>query len=354
MVSNNPRAVIFGIKGKSLLPAEVDFINQYNPLGFILFSRNIENKTQVRQLVQQIKIVTGRHTPILIDQEGGRVTRLKDPHWRHPPKAEIFGFIAKQDSIIARKACKLNAMLVALDLHELGINTNCAPLLDIYFVNSHSVIGDRAFSDNREIVTELGVEMMEGFISCGVCPIMKHIPGHGRARADSHLELPVIYTDYKTLLTSDFYPFIQLSHTAKWAMTAHILYNVIDANNPSTFSTKLINEIRHTINFKGIIITDCITMKALSGSVTEKASKSFAAGCDIVLHSNSNLDEMLEIVNVSPQLTDTQLTIIAESYRELKAPSQMLSYENLLNQFNDIVHKFSLSSALCKGFDPTE
>jgi beta-N-acetylhexosaminidase len=354
LTNNNPKAVIFGIRGKQLLPEEEDFIRQHNPLGFILFSRNIENKLQVKQLVKQLKSVANRFAPILIDQEGGRVARLKQPNWRHPPKAEIFGRIAKQDIKAAHEACKLNAKLIALDLYELGINTNCAPLLDIFSIDAHSVIGDRAFSEDREIVTSLGLEMIKGFISCGVCPIIKHIPGHGRATADSHLELPIVTTNYNDLLANDFFPFIKLRHAAKWAMTAHILYSAIDAQNPATFSPKVIKEIRNEIGFKGIIITDCITMKALDGDMAKKANKSFTAGCDLVLHSNSNLDEMTLIIREAPQLTDNQLSLIEESYNELRIPSNILNYTELSRRFEQIMQEFEGNSITNICFDPTE
>jgi beta-N-acetylhexosaminidase len=353
-MKHSPKAVIFGIRGKELLPEELDFIKEYNPLGFILFSRNIDNQQQVKSLVRQLKSATSRLTPILIDQEGGRVARLKQPNWRHPPEASIFGQIAKHDIKAAIEACKINSKLMAYDLYQLGINTDCAPVLDITFPETHSVIGNRAFSDDKKLVYLLAQEMIKGFLKCGICPIVKHIPGHGRAQADSHLKLPIVDVSYKTLRENDFYPFAKLNNAAKWAMTAHILYTSIDPKNPATFSAKVINEIRQEIGFKGIIITDCITMKALEGTMAEKAEKSFTAGCDIVLHTNSNLDEMLEIVKVSPNLTELQLLTIEESYAQTKSPAKTFNYVNSLKQFDNIISRFKISSNYLSGFDPTE
>ncbi len=353
-MKSSPKAVIFGIKGAQLSLAEEEFIRKHNPLGFILFSRNIENKEQVKNLVKQLKTTTGRSTPILIDQEGGKVARLKQPNWRHPPEAAIFGQIAKYDQEAAAKACRINAELLAYELSQLGINTDCAPVLDIFFPEAHSVIGNRAFSDDKDLVCLLASEMINGFKNCKVCAIVKHIPGHGRAKADSHLELPVVDTDLKTLCETDFYPFIQLRDQAKWAMTAHILYSAIDAFQPATFSPKVINEIRQKIGFKGIIITDCITMKALKGSMVEKTKKSFDAGCDIVLHTNGNLDEMNTIIEVCPALTNKQMKIIEESYTELNIPSENFNFMKNLTELNQIFKKFNITSNYLPQFDPTE
>ena len=354
-MSSNPKALIFGIRGKELLPEEAAFIHMYNPLGFILFSRNIDNKIQVQKLVKQLKTATGRDsTPIMLDQEGGRVARLKEPNWRHPPEAAIFGAIATSDLPTATKVCRINAALMAYDLHELDINVVCAPLLDILFTDTHSVIGNRAFSPDKEVIASLGNAMIKGFVNCGVVPIIKHIPGHGRARADSHLELPMVDASYNSLLDNDFYPFIKLATQAPWAMTAHILYNSIDADNVATFSKAVIDEIRKTIGFKGIIITDCITMKALAGNMCEKAKKSFAAGCDVVLHSNGNLDEMTEIALVSPVLSDLQYDIIKEGFAKTKPPAASFDYGKLSAEFNRILCDFGIICAYPVNADPTE
>ncbi len=352
-MSNNPKAVIFGIKGTQLSSAEENFIREYNPLGFILFARNIENKEQVKQLVEKLKAVVGRDAPILIDQEGGKVARLKQPNWRHPPEAAIFGQLAKYDQKIAAKACKINAKLLAYDLYQLGINTNCAPVLDIFLPDAHSVIGNRAFSDDKDLISMLALETIKGFSNCGVCPIIKHIPGHGRSKADSHLELPVVDVDLKTLRNTDFYPFTKLRNKAKWAMTAHILYTALDKHQPATFSHKVIEEIRQNIGFKSIIITDCITMKALSGSMAEKAKKSLDAGCDIVLHSSGNLEEMTNIVKVCPSLTDKQMNIIKASYKKLTPPAANFNFQKSVQKLNQIFDKFNITSHYIPQFDPT-
>lgn len=349
-----PLATIFGIRGYELSKEELDFIREYNPLGFILFSRNIKDPDQVANLVKQLKKSVGRSiVPILIDQEGGRVARLKSPHWRHPPAVDVFGKIAAIDQERAIKLCRDNAKLLAFDLHKLGINTVCAPVLDILFPEAHGVIGNRAFSDDKHVVTKLGEAMIEGFVSMGVAPIIKHIPGHGRARVDSHLELPVVNASYKDLSEVDFYPFKELSHKAMWAMTAHILYTAIDPNQVATFSSPVIEMIRNVIGFKSIIITDCLTMKALDGTLGDKALKSFAAGCDIVLHSNGDLEQMLEVAKVSPVLTDYQWEVIKESYAELKFPGSNFDFAKLASEVDKIICEYLEKKAEQPGFDPT-
>lgn len=353
-MKKNPKAVVFGIKGTQLSPDEESFIREHNPLGFILFSRNIENKEQVKDLVKKLKTITGRTTPILIDQEGGRVARFKEPNWRHPPEVAIFGQIANHDQTAAAEACRINAELLAYDLYQSGINTNCAPVLDILFPETHSVIGNRAFSDDKDLICLLASETIKGFSNHGVCSIIKHIPGHGRARADSHLELPVVDTDLKTLQETDFYPFTKLRDKAKWAMTAHILYSVIDPLEPATFSPKVINKIRQEIGFKDIIITDCITMKALKGSMGEKTKKSLDAGCDVILHTNGNLDEMTEVAKACSALSDAQIKIIEKSYEDLKTPAINFDFENSLQNLNKIFKQFNISSNYLPLFDPTE
>ena len=200
----------------------------------------------------------------------------------------------------------------------------------------------------------LASEMIDGFKNCKVCAIVKHIPGHGRSKADSHLELPVVDTDLQTLRKTDFYPFTKLNNKAKWAMTAHILYSSIDKHQPATFSTKVIDEIRNGIGFKDIIITDCITMKALKGTMAEKAKKSLDAGCDVVLHTNGILDEMTEIVEVCPTLNNAQMKIIEESYAELKTPLDSFNFEKLVQELNQIFKKFNITSNYLPQFDPTE
>ncbi len=247
------KSAIIGVLGLSLSEGERNLFSLYKPVGFILFSRNIKDKEQIKNLVSELRAcINNTKAPILIDQEGGRVARLRGKDWYTAPPASIFGRIAEIDIEDAKRAAYLNALLIGNDLSELGIDVNCAPVVDIPVAGSHDVIGDRAFSENKKIVTMLAQAAIDGFRAAGVKAIVKHIPGHGRANADSHWSLPVVETNYEELVENDFYPFQNLQN-ANWAMTAHILYKSIDADNPATQSPEVIRHIRETIGFKGII-----------------------------------------------------------------------------------------------------
>ena len=290
-------SVIYGCKALELNKEEIDFFKQQNPMGLILFKRNIQNKQQVKNLVEQFKNCVDNSEPlILIDQEGGRVCRLNPPEWRLPPACKAFGDIYLNNKQEAMDSLKKNCNLIAQELLELGINTVCAPMLDVHFNYSNEIIGDRAFSSNVEIVCELGKIQAEEYIKLGINPIIKHIPGHGRATLDSHLDLPVLETSLSDLQNCDFKPFKALNNMP-FAMTAHIKYNAIDSTEPATFSKHAIDIIRQEIGFKGLIMTDDLSMKALSGSFKERAEKSYNAGCDIILHCNGDMVEMQQIAS---------------------------------------------------------
>ena len=302
---NNVKAGIFGIEGKELKPEEQAFFKKLNPLGFILFARNIENKEQVKKLTSDLrKTISRKDAPILIDQEGGRVQRLRSPNWREAPPASILGDILhKKGQDAAIEAVKLNTHLIAQELIELGINVDCLPVLDVPVANAHDVIGNRAFSDNATTNTILGRAVIDELLANGVFPIVKHIPGHGRAFVDSHENLPIVDTDVDELEKTDFLPFKELAD-APWAMTAHVVYSKIDELNPATTSTVVINEvIRSYMGFTGFLISDDLSMKALGGSYEERCSKSLEAGCDAILHCNGKMEEMKAIASVLPNLS---------------------------------------------------
>lgn len=292
----SPRAVIFGCKGTSLSGWEADFFAKADPLGFILFARNCRDADQVRALVAELRKSVGRDdAPVLIDQEGGRVQRMKPPVWRDVPAPGVFGAIAERDRDGAAQAVRINARLLALELGALGINVDCLPLLDLRLPEQHQIIGDRAFSANPDLVSELGRACCQGLLEGGVLPVIKHIPGHGRALVDSHADLPRVATALVELQETDFKPFQALSDMP-WGMTAHVVYEAVDPSAPATISPQVIDQvIRGWIGFDGLLVTDDLSMKALGGGLGERAAAALAAGCDVALHCNAVPKEMAAV-----------------------------------------------------------
>ncbi len=292
------KPVIYGCVGPVLTPEEVEFFGKSKPAGFILFSRNIVDKQQLSKLTTDLKKSVGRHkVPILIDQEGGRVQRMKEPEWRAYPPMSVFGDMAQKDPTLAASALRLNCRLIADDLRKCGINVNCLPLLDVRQNNADLIIGDRAFSTDPSLVGALGRICVEALEEGGVLPVVKHMPGHGRAAVDSHKALPVVDTKVSELEQVDFVPFKALRDVAL-GMTAHIVYSDVDSQKPATLSRKVIGRIiRMKIGFSGLLMTDDLSMQALSGSMAEKAIAALKAGCDLLLHCNGELSEMQEIAS---------------------------------------------------------
>jgi beta-N-acetylhexosaminidase len=290
-------ACILGCAGPKLSPAERAFFRAVRPWGFILFKRNIETPDQVRGLVLDLRACVDRaDAPVLIDQEGGRVQRLGPPHWRRYPPGRAYGELSANDPLVRREITRLGARLLAHDLAQLGINVDCVPVLDVPAPDGHEIIGDRAYGDTAEEVASLGRAAAEGLIAGGVLPIVKHIPGHGRARADSHLKLPEVEASAEALEARDFAPFRVLSDMPI-AMTAHVVYTAFDPRRPATTSRRVIGEvIRGRIGFDGLLVSDDLSMKALSGDFTARAKASLAAGCDVVLHCNGDPAEMKAVV----------------------------------------------------------
>jgi len=290
-------AAILGCSGLTLSREEQAFFRAEKPWGFILFARNVETPDQVRRLVEALRETVGRSdAPILIDQEGGRVQRLGPPHWGKYPPGRAYGELTGNDPLLRREITRLGARLLAHDLAALGINVDCVPVLDVPDPAGHEIIGDRAYGQTPDAVALLGRAAAEGLIAGGVLPIIKHIPGHGRAKADSHLELPVVDTPWDELEGRDFAPF-KVCSDMPMAMTAHVIYSAVDRKRPATTSKKVMKRvIREAIGFDGLVMSDDLSMKALDGSFSERAKASLAAGCDVVLHCNGDMAEMKAVL----------------------------------------------------------
>ncbi len=287
-------AAIYGCAGHVLTEAERAFFAEQRPWGFILFRRNIDTPDQVRALTAALRSsVDDPKTPILVDQEGGRVQRLGPPHWAKYPPADAY-LKATNDPLTARELVRLGARLMAHDLKAVGIDIDCAPVLDVPTPGAHDIIGDRAYARDPALVAQLGRAAAEGLLAGGVLPVIKHMPGHGRAFADTHKELPTVHADLATLDAWDFAPFKVLSDMPI-GMTAHIVFTAIDAKRPATQSKKAIRLIRETLGFKGLLLSDDLVMNALSGTLTERAAKSLKAGCDLVIHWNGDMDQMRQV-----------------------------------------------------------
>jgi beta-N-acetylhexosaminidase len=287
---------IFGLETTKLTEQEVNLFTAYPPVGYILFARNCETPIQLIALTDALKSLHNDYTPlILIDQEGGRVARLKEPHWVTPPPPQTYCDMARESPESACDAAYENSAAIARTLVAHGINVNCAPMCDIRFPTSHNIIGDRAYGTDAAQVTTLALAVAQGLLDNGVLPVIKHIPGHGRATVDSHESLPVVHARMEEL-QEDFAPFRSLSHLPL-AMTAHILYTTIDPDLPATLSPKVIHVIREEIGFTNLLMSDDLCMKALKGTQAELARQTLDAGCDLVLHCNGAYAEIEEITD---------------------------------------------------------
>ena len=311
-----PTAIVYGCAGTRLTPDERALFAEANPLGFILFARNCVDPAQIKELTASLRASVGRDdAPVLIDQEGGRIQRLNPPHWRAAPSAAAFGALAQKDLMAAREAVRLNAQLLAAELLALGIDVDCAPVLDVPVKGAHGIIGDRAFGTDPVLIGDLGRYACEGFLAGGVAPVIKHIPGHGRAKSDSHLELPVVETSLDELTRTDFAPFVANAN-APYAMTAHVVYTALDPKLPATLSAHVIDSvIRERIGFDGFLFSDDVGMKALTGAFSERARSALAAGCDGVLHCSGDFTEMRELAASVPAMTANAMARFASARR---------------------------------------
>ncbi len=286
-------AMILGCAGTELGRDEAAFFADADPWGFILFRRNVESPEQVRRLTDALRSAVGWEAPILIDQEGGRVQRMGPPHWQKYPPGEAY-LKATNDPLAARELARLGARLMAHDLKAVGVNVDCVPVLDVPVPGAHDIIGDRAYARDPATVAQLGRAAAEGLLAGGVLPVIKHMPGHGRAFADSHKELPTVHADFDTLDAWDFAPFKALSDMPI-AMSAHVVFTAIDRKRPATTSKKAVKLMREHLGFQGLLLSDDLVMNALSGTLTERAEAALKAGCDAVIHWNGDLAEMKQV-----------------------------------------------------------
>ena len=308
------KAFIVGISGPELNADERAFIRAERPWGFILFKRNIDTPKQVATLVDELKKSAGRpDVPVLIDQEGGRVQRLSPPHWPAYPSGALFGRLYDLDPALGLTAARLSARLIADDLWQLGITVDCLPLADVPVAGADAVIGDRAYGTEPGKVAAIARAVTEGLEQGGILPVLKHIPGHGRGTADSHLRLPTVDTPVNELEMTDFAAFQPLADLPM-AMTAHVVFSALDPVHPATTSATIIERvIRGVIGFQGLLMSDDVSMNALSGSIAERTKAIFAAGCDTVLHCNGSLEEMREVAAETPELSGTALVRAARA-----------------------------------------
>jgi len=320
--SGRCRAAVVGVAGLQLDADEQRLLGSSPPWGFILFKRNCDSPDQVRRLVQELRQASGRpDAPVLIDQEGGRVQRLQPPHWPDRPAARRIGALALSDLAAGREAAFLQARLIAHDLHALGITINCAPVLDLALPQQTRAIGDRAFSPDPGTVAALGQSSIEGYLAGGVLPVIKHLPGHGRARVDSHEALPVVEEARALLADTDWAPF-RACADAPLAISAHVLYTALDRDRPATLSPGIIDDlIRGAIGFAGPLLSDDLSMGALGGSLGERAAAARAAGCDIAVHCNGRQDEMIEVLDAAGPLEGHAATRVAQAMAR-QAPPQ--------------------------------
>jgi beta-N-acetylhexosaminidase len=315
------RAFITGVSGPELTAAEREFIAAERPWGFILFKRNIETPAQVILLVRELRAAIGNpDAPVLIDQEGGRVQRLGPPHWPVYPPGAAFGVLYDIDRAAGLTAARLSARLMAADLVELGVTVDCLPLADVPVAGADAVIGNRAYGTEPDKVAAIARAVTEGLEQGGILPVLKHIPGHGRATADTHFRLPEVDTPKAELERTDFAAFRPLADLPM-AMTAHVVFSALDPAQPATTSATIIRQvIRGVIGFQGLLMSDDVSMNALAGSIAERTRAIVAAGCDMVLHCNGKLDEMREVARETPELSGEALKRAGRALASRRAP----------------------------------
>jgi beta-N-acetylhexosaminidase len=316
-------AFITALAGPKLEPGEKAALRAARPCGVILFARNVVDPPQVRRLSEAAREAVGRDILVLVDQEGGRVRRLKPPHWRKLPAAAAYGRLFADDPAEACRAARLAAQLTAMDLRAAGINTNCAPVLDVPSPGSHAIIGDRAYGADPAQVAALGRAVAEGHMAGGVLPVIKHVPGHGRARADSHVELPVVSASLSELEGVDFATFRACADLPA-AMTAHVVYEAIDKRHPASTSARVIADvIRAAIGFDGLLMSDDLGMKALSGSMGARTRAVLAAGCDLALVCSGKLADTEAAAAEAPPLSGAALQRYKRACAILQQPQAL-------------------------------
>ncbi len=328
-----PRALITDLSDLYLTSEEQEFLEEYDPFGLILFSRNIEHPHQVRELVDSFRTAVGRaDAPVMIDQEGGRVVRLREPHWWSGVPAGKLGKAGP-------RTVQLASRLIAEDLYPLGVNMVCAPCLDLRLPGMDDVIGDRAFGADPMAVTDCGKASCAGFLAGGIMPIIKHLPGHGRVRVDPHHVLPEADCSLELMQNSDFLPFKSFADAA-WGIVAHVVFHAIDPERPASQSPSVINDvIRGEIGFSGILLTDALDMAALSGSHPDRARACLEAGCDIIIHCNQDLATRIAVAEAVPVMDSATLQRIDEANRILQPEAP----------FDRVAARRELDQLLCDG-----
>lgn len=303
-LSDGTGACIFGCAGPELSANEAAFFRDAQPLGFILFARNLENPAQILRLTTALRAAVGWNAPVLIDQEGGRVERMGAPHWSTwaPPLDQVAQSLARHGAEAAKRGMYLRYRVIASELLASGIDVNCAPCADIAFADTHPVLRNRCYSEDAKTVADIARSVAQAHLDTGVLPVMKHMPGHGRASLDSHKDLPRVTAAAETLTETDFAPFRALSDLPM-GMSAHVVYESLGETGPATTSVNMIRLIREDIGFQGLLMTDDLSMQALSGTVAERSRASLAAGIDVILHCNGELAEMQDVAGEAGALT---------------------------------------------------
>jgi beta-N-acetylhexosaminidase len=316
------RAFITGLSGLNVSADERAFLKEAQPWGLIIFKRNVNTPQQVTELTNSFRDTVGWAAPVLVDQEGGRVQRLGPPHWPTFPPGACYGAIYDRDVASGLAAARLGGHLIAAELNVLGIDVDCLPLADVLAPGADPVIGDRAYGTEPGKVSAIAGAIAQGLLAGGVLPVLKHLPGHGRATADSHHKLPVVDTDRATLESTDFAAFRPLSRLPL-GMTAHVVFSAIDPDAPATTSVTMVREvIRGFIGFRGLLMSDDVSMKALSGTIAERSRAAFAAGCDVVLHCNGDLGEMTAVATAAPPLAGEAAARAEAALAQRKAPEE--------------------------------
>jgi beta-N-acetylhexosaminidase len=315
------KAFITGVAGTEISRDEREFIGAERPWGFILFKRNVEDPAQVTALTGQLRDAVGDPgAPVFIDQEGGRVQRFGPPHWPSYPPGAAFGGLWDIDRALGLNAARLSARLIADDLLRTGVTVDCLPLADVPVAGADIVIGSRAYGNEPTKVAAIARAVTNGLEEGGVLPVLKHIPGHGRATADTHFRLPVVDASEEELRRTDFAAFRPLSDLPM-AMTAHVVFSAYDAVQPATTSATMIERvIRGLIGFRGLLMSDDVSMNALAGSIAERTRAIFSAGCDLVLHCNGKFDEMQQVARESPELSGEALQRARRALNSRKQP----------------------------------
>jgi len=316
------RAFITGLGGLKITANERAFLREAQPWGLIIFKRNVSTPRQVTELTSSFRDIVGWAAPVLVDQEGGRVQRLGPPHWPAYPPGAVYGGLYDRDPARGLLVARFGGHLIASDLSALGIDVDCVPLGDVPAPGADPVIGDRAYGSEAGKVAAIAGAIAEGLLAGGVLPVVKHLPGHGRAAADSHHALPVVDADRATLEATDFAAFRPLAGLPL-GMTAHVVFSAIDPDAPATTSVTMVREvIRGFIGFTGLLMSDDVSMKALSGSIGERSCAAVAAGCDVVLHCNGDLAEMTEVAGAVPELAGAAAQRAEAALAQRKAPEE--------------------------------